>query len=65
MKANELRLKNITELNGELLNLLKTQFSLRIQLATQQLSNNSQLRMVRKDIARIKTIITQKQKNHG
>ncbi len=64
MKANELRLKNITELNGELLNLLKTQFSLRIQLATQQLSNNSQLRMVRKDIARIKTIITQKQKNH-
>ena len=60
MKANELREKSLPELNKELINLLRVQFSLRMQLATQQLSNTSQLKMIRKDIARIKTVIKQK-----
>lgn len=56
MKANELRQKNDSDLGKELLDLRKGQFSLRMQLATQQLSNTSQLGKLRKDIARIKTI---------
>lgn len=56
MKATELRQKNDADLGKELLDLRKAQFSLRMQLATQQLSNTSQLRKLRKDIARIKTI---------
>lgn len=56
MKANELRQKNDTDLGKELLDLRKGQFSLRMQLATQQLSNTSQLGKLRKDIARVKTI---------
>lgn len=56
MKASELRNKTDSELNKELLDLRKAQFSLRMQLATQQLSNSSQLGNLRKDIARIKTI---------
>jgi len=60
MNAKELRLKNDAELNKELLDLRKAQFSLRMQLATQQLSNTSQLGKVRKDIARIKTIQREK-----
>ncbi len=60
MKVNELRLKSATELHEELLSLTKAQFGLRMQLATQQLSNNSQLLKVRRDIARVKTIMTEK-----
>jgi large subunit ribosomal protein L29 len=60
MKANELRQKNDAELTKELLDLRKAQFSLRMQLATQQLNNTSQLGKVRKDIARIKTIQREK-----
>ncbi len=60
MKASELRAKDTTELNNELIELLKAQFSLRMQLATQQLSNTSQLGKVKKDIARVRTILTQK-----
>jgi large subunit ribosomal protein L29 len=56
MKAIEFRNKSDAELNKELLDLRKAQFSLRMQLATQQLSNSSQLGKLRKDIARIKTI---------
>jgi large subunit ribosomal protein L29 len=56
MKANELRQKNDEELGKELLDLRKAQFSMRMQLATQQLSNTSQVRKLRKDVARIKTI---------
>jgi large subunit ribosomal protein L29 len=56
MKANELRAKSEAELGKELLDLRKAQFSLRMQLATQQLSSTSQLGKLRKDIARIKTI---------
>lgn len=60
MKASELRAKDAGELNAELLELLKAQFSLRMQTATQQLSNTSQLGKVRRDIARVKTILREK-----
>jgi large subunit ribosomal protein L29 len=56
MKATELRKKSDDELGKELLDLRKAQFSLRMQLSTQQLSNTSQLAKLRKDVARIKTI---------
>ncbi|RFC33175.1 MAG: LSU ribosomal protein L29P [Candidatus Nitrotoga sp. MKT] len=60
MKADELRVKSIMDLNNELLSLTKAQFGLRMQVATQQLSNSSQLRKIRRDIARVKTILTEK-----
>jgi len=60
MKANELRTKSADELNQELLDLLKAQFGLRMQLATQQLSNTSQMSKVRRDIARVRTLIREK-----
>ncbi|WP_442594358.1 50S ribosomal protein L29 [Parapusillimonas sp. JC17] len=59
MKASELRSKNATELQTELESLLKAQFNLRMQRATQQLSNTSQIGKVRRDIARIRTIMTE------
>jgi large subunit ribosomal protein L29 len=60
MKASELRAKSVEELKNELLELLKAQFSLRMQAATQQLANPSQLGKVRRDIARVRTIIREK-----
>ena len=57
MKATELRNKSNDELKQELLELLKAQFSLRMQKGTQQLSNTSQLGKVRRDIARVRTIL--------
>ena len=60
MKASELRAKDADQLNAEMLEVLKAQFSLRMQIATQQLSNTSQLGKVRKDIARVKTILREK-----
>ncbi|MDB5811464.1 MAG: ribosomal protein [Betaproteobacteria bacterium] len=60
MKASELRAKNTDELRSELNDLLKAQFSLRMQVATQQLTNNSQIGKVRRDIARVRTIINEK-----
>jgi len=60
MKASELRTKSADELNKELLDLLKAQFSLRMQVATQQLSNTSQLGKVRRDIARVRTLLREK-----
>ncbi len=60
MKASELRTKSADELNKELLDLLKAQFSLRMQAATQQLSNTSQLGKVRRDIARVRTLLREK-----
>jgi large subunit ribosomal protein L29 len=56
MNATDLRQKNEADLNKELLDLRKAQFSLRMQLATQQLNNTSQLSKLRKEIARVKTI---------
>jgi large subunit ribosomal protein L29 len=57
MKASELKAKGSEELRKELESLLKAQFSLRMQKATQQLSNTSQLRKVRRDIARVRTVL--------
>jgi large subunit ribosomal protein L29 len=60
MKPSELRAKDLAQLNQELTDLLKAQFSLRMQIATQQLTNNSQLKKTRRDIARVRTIMAQK-----
>jgi large subunit ribosomal protein L29 len=60
MKASELRQKNGAELEKELLDLRRAQFSLRMQIATQQLTNTSQLGKARKDIARVKTLQREK-----
>ncbi len=60
MKASELRAKDPVELQQELNELLKAQFSLRMQVATQQLTNNSQIKKVRRDIARVRTLLNEK-----
>jgi large subunit ribosomal protein L29 len=60
MKASELRAKSGDELNKELDELLKAQFGLRMQLATQQLGNTSQIKKVRRDIARVRTLLKEK-----
>ncbi len=60
MKASELRTKSAEELQEELQSLLKAQFSLRMQKATQQLTNTSQTGKVRRDIARVRTLLAQK-----
>jgi len=60
MKPSELRGKEPDELRKELESLLRAQFGLRMQVATQQLSNTSQLKKVRRDIARVRTIIKEK-----
>lgn len=60
MKTTELAAKGADELRKELESLLKAQFSLRMQQATQQLSNTSQLRKVRRDIARVRTVLGSK-----
>jgi large subunit ribosomal protein L29 len=60
MKASELKAKSTAELQQELLELNRAQFGLRMQLATQQLSNTSQLSKTRRDIARVKTILREK-----
>jgi large subunit ribosomal protein L29 len=60
MKPSELRGKKGEELQKELEGLLRAQFGLRMQVATQQLSNTSQLKKVRRDIARVRTIMKEK-----
>ncbi len=60
MKASELRARSPAELQQELNELLKAQFSLRMQVATQQLANNSQIKKVRRDIARVRTLLNEK-----
>jgi len=60
MKSSELRAKDKAQLDQELQELLKAQFSLRMQKATQQLSNSSQIKKVRRDIARVRTILHEK-----
>jgi len=62
MKATELRAKSVDELNTELIELRRAQFSLRMQLATQQLNKVDQLGKVRKDVARVKTVLAEKAK---
>jgi large subunit ribosomal protein L29 len=60
MKASELKAKSVAELQQELLSLSKAQFGLRMQVATQQLSDTSQLGKIRRDIARVKTVLREK-----
>jgi large subunit ribosomal protein L29 len=60
MKASEIRGKSGEELQKELEGLLKAQFGLRMQVATQQLANTSQLKKVRRDIARVRTLMREK-----
>ncbi len=60
MKASELRTRSAADLQQEVLSLTKAQFGLRMQVATQQMTNTSELRKVRRDIARVKTILKEK-----
>jgi len=60
-KATELRQKDVAGLQTEVKELQKAHFNLRMQKATQQLNNVAQLRVTRRDIARAKTILAQKQ----
>ena len=63
MSAAELKAKSAEELQQELNSLLKAQFGLRMQKATQQLTNTSQLSKVRRDIARVRTALNEKTRN--
>ena len=60
MKASELRAKDEAGLQKEISDLLQAHFKLRMQKATQQLTNNAKLPAVRRDIARVKTLLNQK-----
>jgi large subunit ribosomal protein L29 len=60
LRRKELREKSRDELRAELGALLKEQFGLRMQKATQQLTNSSNIVRVRRDIARVKTLLNQK-----
>ena len=63
MKATELRAKSVDELNAELIALRRAQFSMRMQLATQQLNKVDQIRKVRRDVARVRTVLAEKSKS--
>jgi large subunit ribosomal protein L29 len=60
MQTKELREKDVKALGEELRQLLKAQFSARMQRATQQLQNHTQLRKLRRDIARVHTVMAEK-----
>lgn len=57
MKANELKAKSTADLKQEVLELLRAQFSLRMQVSTQQTNKTHELRKVRRDIARARTVM--------
>lgn len=61
MKTTELRQKDVVGLTAEIKDLQKAYFGLRMQKATQQLNNTAALRLARRDIARAKTILVEKQ----
>jgi large subunit ribosomal protein L29 len=60
MKAEDIRTKTVDQLNEELENLCKEAFNLRFQRVSGQLENTARVRVVRRDIARIKTILGEK-----
>ena len=60
MKSSDVRAKTADELKDQLVDLKKEQFNLRFQCATQQLEKPAQVKAVRRDIARIKTILAEK-----
>lgn len=63
MKATELRAKNVEELKKDLTDLRQEQFNLRMQRGAGQLANPARFGIVRKEIARIKTVLTEKAGN--
>ena len=65
MKTSEMRTKDIAALEKEVSDLLKAHFGLRMQRATQQLTNHTQLGKTRRDVARVKTIIAEKKRRQG
>ncbi|NUZ06385.1 50S ribosomal protein L29 [Piscinibacter koreensis] len=65
MKTSDLRAKDVAGLQQEVSELLKAHFGLRMQKATQQLTNHSQLGNTRRDIARAKTILAEKKREQG
>ena len=65
MKAKDLRSSSVEELEKQILDLRKEQFNLRMQQGIGQLSRPSQLRAVRRDIARIKTLMTEAKAGNG
>lgn len=65
MKANELRTKTTSEIKYELLELLRAQFALRMQIATQQSTKTSELGKLRKNIARVHTVIREQEMKVG
>ncbi len=62
MKAEELKTKSVDELNESLLSLKKEQFNLRFQAAAGQVENTARVRQIRRDIARIKTVLGAQQR---
>ena len=62
MKASELRSKSAEELEKELVALRRAQFGLRMQVATQSLTKNSEIERLRRDIARVHTLLKEKSK---
>ncbi len=62
MKALELRSKTVDELNTKLLEMRRAQFSMRMLQATQQLDKPDQVKKVRRDIARVRTVLAEKLK---
>ena len=65
MKAADLRDKSVEELGAELVELRREQFNLRMQHATGELTHNHEHGRVRKDIARVKTVINEKKRASG
>jgi len=65
MKASDLRTKSVDELNDELVALRREQFNLRMQHATGELTHNHEHGRVRKDIARVKTVLTELERAAG
>ena len=65
MEASELRGKSVEELNEELVALRREQFNLRMQAATGELSNTAEPSRVRKDIARVKTVLSELERSGG
>ncbi len=65
MKANELKAKSTEELKQEVKELLRAQFSLRMQLSTQQTTKTHELRKVRRDIARVRTVMREQKLTAG
>lgn len=60
MKTNKLRAKSVAELKQELVGLLREQFNLRMQQGSEQLKQTHLLKQVRRNIARVKTLLTEK-----